>query len=73
MAIPYRLNFSDITQYYPVLICFLSTVLCYDKPNKSKKSHKHSIYYRKLNCLLGFQIQNHIQIIEGSDNGISDN
>ena len=30
-------------------------------------------FCRKLNCLLGFQIQNHIQIIEGSDNGISDN
>ena len=59
---------------------FLSTVLWYNKPNKSKNHTRHSIYYlvvQKIELSFGistdFYIHNSVQITKDSDNGSSDN
>ena len=55
---------------------FLSNVLWYNKLNKSRNHTSITFitcFCRNSNCVLGFNIQNGVQIIEGSDNGDSDN
>ena len=57
-----------------MLICFLPTVLWYNKPNQSKNHTGISLDFAENQIIFwDFKIWNSIRITEGSDNGDSDN